>query len=157
MDEPFLQATLRSRVLLSGQPNQAILKDVRLQRVERRDHDIDPEIVLESPEQVGLRQIFLHEVAVPLGHIVLLAYHLDASAAAGCSRLEDIHVFVVVHLPVILESLVVLREDVRQRTEFEVLAVFPPLALDIPPEIGLAPDAPGSWEVIDLLELVHIL
>ncbi len=157
VDEPLLQTVLRGRVGLGGQPNQAVLENVGFEGVEGGDDDVDSEIVLEPPEQVGLGDVLRHEEAAALGDQVLLADDLDAPAAAGACGFEDVHVFEVVHFSVVAEALVVLGENVGERAQLEVLPVLPPLLLHVAPQVGLAADAPGSGEVVDLLELVHVL
>ena len=38
-----------------------------------------------------------------------------------------------------------------------ILALLPPLLLNVSPEVGLAANAPGSRKVVDLLVLAHVL
>ena len=86
---------------------------------------------------MGLGNILGDKVAATLSHRVLLADDLDATAARGTCWLEDKHVFVVVHLAIINESLVILRKDVGLRTDVELLAMLSALLLDVSPEVGL--------------------
>ena len=103
------------------------------------------------------RQVLAHKVALTLLYLILLADDFDAATTASTCRLQNVHVLVVVHLTIIEEPLVVLREDVRDWADLELLAVLASLLLNMAPQVCLAADAPGARKVIQLLVLTHSL
>lgn len=61
------------------------------------------------------------------------------------------------HFSVIQPPLVVIWQNIRGWTDVKVFALLSTLALTVAPEIGLAAKTPGTYKVIDLLELIHAL
>ena len=104
---------------------------------------------------MGFAQVLRDKVALSFRYGVLLTNDLDASAATCSGGFQNIHVFEVIHLTVVLESLVVFREDVSQRADFEVFAMLSSLLLDIPPQVGLGSETPRTGKVVDFLIFVH--
>lgn len=82
MDESLLEGAFRRGVGLRGQSHEAFSELVRLQRLEASDNDVDSHVVLVPAQQVGLGQVFLHQVAGPLSDRLLSTDHSDATAAA---------------------------------------------------------------------------
>mmetsp|Transcript_13126 Transcript_13126/g.20386 ORF Transcript_13126/g.20386 Transcript_13126/m.20386 type:complete len:204 (+) Transcript_13126:1015-1626(+) len=156
MDESLLQATLGRRVGLGGQPNEAFREHVCLQRFEAGDHHVDPHVVLVASEQMRLGQVLLHQVAGSFVDRLLLANDADASSAGAARRFQNVHIFEVAHLSVVIPPLEIFREKIRRRADLEVLPVTAALSLDISPEVTLVSNVPSTSEVIQLLELIQI-
>jgi hypothetical protein len=157
MNESFLESLLVCGILLCCQPHQSVLENVGFQRVKAGDEYVDSEVVFVSPEEVWLCNILLNQVAASLFvfDLVLLTNDLYSSAAACSSWLQNVHVFVVVHLSVVDPSFVVLWQDVSGGTDVELFALLSPLSLNVSPQVCLAAEPPRSDEVVDLLTHVH--
>ena len=104
-----------------------------------------------------IRKVLGDKIATPLVNLVFLPYNLDSPSTTGGRRLQNIHVFEIVHLSVVHPPLVVLRENVCCRSYFEIPSVLPPLFLHISPHVGFRAKTPSIWEMIDFLIWVHML
>jgi len=82
MNESLLEGAFRGGVGLRGESHEAFSELVRLQRLEAGDHDVDSHVVLVPTQQMGLGQVFLHQVAGPLADWLLSPDHSDATTAA---------------------------------------------------------------------------
>lgn len=157
MHKPFLQAAFGRGVRLSCQPHQALAEKVRFQGLVRGDQDVDAQVVFETAEEVGAGEVLGDQVTILLRHLVLFPDHPDPFAATRGNRLKYIKILIVVHLSVIAPSFVILGENIRLRTYFELFAELSPQFLDIAPQARLAANCPGAREVVYLLVLVHRL
>ena len=141
---------------MGGQADEAVLEDIGFKRFITGHDDVYSQVIFITAQKMWLGQVLGDQVACTLIYVIFLADDLDAPATAGASRLEDIHIFKVIHLPLVNPSLIVLREDVGRRAQFKVFTVLPPLSLNVTPEVRFGADLPGSGEVVDLLLFVHV-
>lgn len=64
---------------------------------------------------MGLADVFAHQVAAALLHLLLFVDDADTTTTTGGCGLHDVHVFEIVYLAIILPPLVVFWENVRVR------------------------------------------
>lgn len=157
MHEPLLEAGFGRRVGHCGQTHEAFLEQVDFKRLEARNQHVDPQVVLKAADQVGLRKVLAHNIAVFLvAYELLFADHADASAAGAGGRLEDVNRLEVLLLPVLAKPFVVFRQNVGSRRNFVFVAEHPAHALHVAPHEVLAADAPTACEVVHVLKLVQL-
>ena len=104
-----------------------------------------------------LRHVLAEDVTAALLQLLRLADHADAPPAGRRCWLHDIQVLELSSFPVNSPPLVIFREDVGLRTNIKGLPMQAPHALDVPPHVVLAAEGPRPGEVVDPLELVHVL
>jgi hypothetical protein len=81
----------------------------------------------------------------------------DPATATRCSRLENEHVFEIIHLSFVAESLIVLWEQVGVWTDLKILSISSPLSLHVAPQVSLVTNVPSACKMIDFLKLIHVL
>ena len=156
MDELLLGGFLGIGVFLGRESDQALLHQVDFERVKARYKSIDPQIVLEAMDQVGIADVLGDHIAwLPLDFL-LLADDLDATSATGGAWLHDVHVLVVVIFSVHDELPVVVWEEVSLWAEVILLEDSSHSAEVLPHQI-LAADLETLWKVIDFLILRCLL
>jgi hypothetical protein len=129
--------------------------DVSSEWVEAGDDDVDSQVVFVALQEMRLGEVLGDQVSLLLLDVVLLAHDSNALATTHVSWLQNVEIFVVAELSLLLPPLVVLWKYVSRRTDLEFFSMSPSLSLGIPPEVGLTPQTPCAWEVVDLLVLIH--
>ena len=89
MDVLFLELARISRVLLGSEAHQAIVIHIDTQRVEARHQHVDPQIVLQSVDQMRVGYILTGEHAFFLRDAGLAVDNLDTASTACCNRFQD--------------------------------------------------------------------
>ena len=103
-----------------------------------------------------LRNVLLNQIPWSFIHILLFTNYSDSTTATSSCWFHNIHISEVVYLTLLVESLIVLREQVCGWTYFEIFTVSSSLTLYITPQITFMTHVPSTCKMVDLLVLVHI-
>ena len=85
-----------------------------------------------------LGYIFGNEVALFLWYRILFSNNSDTFSATSTCWFENIHVLVIIHFTVINPTFIIFWKYISDWTNFEFLAMFTSLLLNISPQVGFA-------------------
>jgi len=121
VDVPLFSLFWIVSVLLSSKSHEALVEQVHLEWIEASDEGIDPQIVLETVNQMRIGNVLGHDVAGLALDLLLAANNFNSPTATRRVRLHNVHVLEIFLLSVDDELAVIVREQIRLRCKVELV------------------------------------